>query len=342
MALIRVFLLTCQRPTMLPRALDSLRKQTFTDWACELHNDAPEDDFPKKLLDKISDPRITLHHHSHSWGAAKSFRHAFSGGPEPYSSLLEDDNWWEPQFLETALAVIQSNPEVSLVWADLHIWRENPDHTWSPTGSTIWKCPLGDNTPRVFHNLQPIQCFDALHSNGATLFRSRTSCSAPIPDDLLFSNTEVFRERLLPGALMLLPKPLGHFSITLQTARPKAREAWLRAQLLCAASYQLTNPSDKEELATIWETLRSQNPPATNLLFHVALSGVRPWAILRHATVTDWFRFIKGFIGHPISSIKALRFRTKRPKLWQALLTAPRRIKKDHAFPPLYQKILPF
>jgi len=326
---------------MLPRALDSLRKQTFTDWICELHNNAPEDNSPKKLLDKINDPRIILHQHSFSWGAKNSVRHAFSAGPEPFSSILEDDNWWDPEFLETALEAIQSNPEISLVWANLHIWRENPDHTWSPTGRTIWKrANEDDNTPRVFHNLQPLQCFDALHSTGATLYRSDISHSSQIPDDLLFDSTEFVRERLLPGNFMLLPKPLGYFAITLRTARSDEREAWLRSQLLCAASYQIIAPSDKKELATIWKTLRAQNPPGTNLLFYVALARVRPWAILRHATFTDWFRFIKGFIGHPIASIKALRFRTKHPKTWQALLSAPHRIRKAQAFPPLYQKIL--
>jgi len=327
---------------MLPRALDSLRKQTFTDWVCELHNDAPEDDSPEKLLGKINDPRITLHQHNHSWGAAKSFRHAFAGGPEPFSSLLEDDNWWEPEFLKTALAAIQSHPEVSLVWANLHMWRENLDGSWTPTGRTIWKrSSENDETPRIFYNLQPIQCFDALHSNGATLYRSDVSHDITVPDDTPLDIIESIRERLLPGDFMLLPKPLGYFAITLRTARSGEREAWLCSQLLCAASYQLTNPSDKDELAAIWKTLRAQNPPATNLFFHIALSGVRPWAILRHATFTDWTRFIKGFIAHPLCSIRGLRFRTKHPKLWQALLSPPFRPKKKEDFPPIYRKILP-
>jgi len=60
MALIRIFLLTYRRPALLPRALNSLLSQTFTDWVCELHNDAPEDDGPSQLLNKINDPRIIL------------------------------------------------------------------------------------------------------------------------------------------------------------------------------------------------------------------------------------------------------------------------------------------
>ena len=43
MTAIRVYLLTCRRPELLRRALRSLVAQTFTDWVCEVHNDAPDD-----------------------------------------------------------------------------------------------------------------------------------------------------------------------------------------------------------------------------------------------------------------------------------------------------------
>jgi len=335
MALIRIFLLTYRRPALLPRALNSLLSQTFTDWVCELHNDAPEDDGPSQLLNKINDPRIILCQHNYSWGAAQSFRHAFAGGNEPFTSLLEDDNWWEPDFLETALKAIQSHPEVNLVWSNLNIWRENPDHSWAPTGRTIWqRTSEDDDSPRIFHNLQPLQCFDALHSNGATLFRTAISRSAQIPDDTLFDSIEFVRERLLPGPLMFLPKPLGNFSLTLKTARADSREVWLLSQLLCAGSYQAIVHPNKEELAMIWETLRSQAPPATNLL------GIRPWTLLRHAKLIDWFFFIRGIVRRPLTSLRALRFRNKTPKTWRALLSAPPRKNEPQTDYPIYKKIL--
>ena len=106
MAAIRVFLLTCRRPALLRRALDSLRAQTFADWICELHNDAPEDDFPRSLVSEIGDPRITLHHHARNWGPVAAFNHAYAGGPEPFLAILEDDNWWEPAFLAEAQLTI--------------------------------------------------------------------------------------------------------------------------------------------------------------------------------------------------------------------------------------------
>src|ERR1700739_258820 len=40
-AQVRVFVPTYRRPKLLPRALDSLLAQTFTEWECEVHNDDP-------------------------------------------------------------------------------------------------------------------------------------------------------------------------------------------------------------------------------------------------------------------------------------------------------------
>src|SRR5271157_3513607 len=54
MAAIRVYLLTCRRPQLLRRALCSLIAQTFADWKCELHNDAPEDDTPARVLAELT------------------------------------------------------------------------------------------------------------------------------------------------------------------------------------------------------------------------------------------------------------------------------------------------
>ena len=319
MAAIRVFLLTCRRPALLPRALASLRAQTFTDWICELHNDAPEDDYPRRLVAEIGDPRVILHQHERNWGPVAAFNHAFSGGPEPFASILEDDNWWEPGFLAAALAALEASPNANIVWANMRIARENADGTWSDTGRTIWQTPATDTAPRVFHWPQPLQFSDALHSNGAMLFRTAASRGALVPTDLPFAIIEPARERLLPGPWLFLPQPLAHFAVTRRTSRSEDRADWARSQLLVAASYLAAVPASAAELAAHWTRLRNQNPPSTSLLFHLALSGVRPLAILRHSRPVDWVRFLAGALRRPGVLLRSLRFRTAYPRIWLAL-----------------------
>src|ERR1039457_2447509 len=166
MASIRVYLLTCRRPHLLRRALRSLMAQTFTDWACELHNDAPEDNAPARLLAELApgDARFTYHLHDPQWGPVTSFNHCFRAGSEPYAALLEDDNWWEPMLLATLHSAIADQPAVALAWANMRVWRENDDASWTDTGSTVW--PTGAKL-RHFDWPVLLQAFDGLHSNGA-------------------------------------------------------------------------------------------------------------------------------------------------------------------------------
>ena len=137
MATVRIFLLTYRRPHLLRRALRSLLSQTFEDWVCELHNDDPYDPEPGRVLAQHHDPRITLVQHTQNLGPVASFNLAYRGGPEPYFSLLEDDNWWEPSFLEKAISAIESNLQASCVWSNMRLCRESPDGTWRNTDRTI-------------------------------------------------------------------------------------------------------------------------------------------------------------------------------------------------------------
>lgn len=321
MAVIRVFLPTCRRPSLLPRALASLRAQTFTDWICEVHNDAPEDEVPRRLVAETGDPRIHYHHHERNWGPVATFNHAFAGGPESFLSLLEDDNWWEPDFLATALAALEHHPQAVATWANLRLWREEADGGWTDTGQTIWTFPPDAPlpAPRLLHWPQPLQCFDGLHSNGAMLVRAEASRAALVPADLPFAVIEPARERLLPGGWLLLPQVLGHFALTRQTARDRDRSAWTRAQLLVAGSYFAAVRPDSSERRKLWAELRRQTPPATGLLFHLALTGQGPLTLLRHATPKDWLRFLAGAVRRPRTLARGLRFRHRHPQAWQAM-----------------------
>lgn len=343
MSTIRVFLLTYRRPALLPRALASLRAQTFTDWTCELHNDAPEDDFPRRLVAECGDPRVVLHHHSRNQGAVAAFNHAFAAGPEPWAAILEDDNWWDPGFLAAAVAALQDHPTANVVWANMRLVREHPDGGWSDMGRTIWTVSPSDSAPRRFRWPQPLQLSDALHSNGAMLYRAAASRRALVPADLPFAIIEPARERLLGGDWLLLPQPLAHFAVTLDTARSTDRADWLRAQLLVAASYLAAVPASAAELAAHWRSLRRHQPPSTSLLFHLALAGIRPFALLRHARPADWLRFLAGALRRPQVLFRGLRFRSAHPAAWSALLTAARARSAEAnipAGPPLFVKSL--
>lgn len=280
MAEIRVYLLTFRRPALLRRALRSLLAQTFTDWVCELHNDAPEDDEPARALAELApgDSRFSYRRHDPTWGAVAAFNHCFRAGGEPYASLLEDDNWWEPDLLAELHAAMEADPGASLAWANMRLWRENEDSTWADTGETVW--PAGSVARRFMWPVL-LQAFDALHSNGAMVFRRPATGEAEVPAATPFAVVEAVRERMLPGALLLVPRVLANFALTRATARSGQRTLWVEGQLLQAGSFlervELTGPA--------WDELVSQSRSAlgrTNLLILMALAGIRRGEILAH------------------------------------------------------------
>ena len=315
MAAIRVYLLTYRRPHLLRRALSSLMAQTFTDWVCELHNDAPEDDAPARILAEMApgDARFTYHRHDPQQGVAASFNHCFRGGSEPYASLLEDDNWWEPTLLSTLHSALAGQPAVTLAWANMRLWRENEDFSWTDIGSTVW--PTGA-TPRCFAWPVLLQAFDGLHSTGAMIFRRPDRAQGTVPPGTPPAIIEPVRERALPGRLLLVPQILANLAITQRSARSDERTLWAEGQLLLAASFFEEVPLTPAAWDELLRLCRRATPRRTSLLMLLALAGVRRREILSRVAPADVLRFAYNFAGNLRTNICALGFRKTHAELW--------------------------
>lgn len=314
MAVIRVYLLACRRPAMLRRAVASLRAQTFADWVCELHNDAPEDDFPRRLVAELADPRIRLHHHEKNWGALAAFNHACAGAAEPFFSLLEDDNWWEPALLARLLAALETHPDASVAWANLRFWREKPDGSWIDEKRTLW--PVVDAPVVPICQPQLIQFDGPLHSNGAMLVRSSAATGGRlvVPANTPFGMIENVRECFFRGPLLLVPAPLANFALTLGTARDGRLGRWAGQQALLGAAFLRRLKPPDDALDRLWRSRRAARPRATSGLILAGLVA-RDRRFLFRATPRDWIAFVAGFVRRPAVSLAALRAASLQPAL---------------------------
>jgi len=320
-ARVRVYLLTYRRPGLLRRAVQSLRAQTLTDWICELHNDDPTDSDPADLVRELGDPRILLRSHERNLGAAASFNLVFSPVQEPFVSLLEDDNWWEPALLTRLLDELGSRPQCEIAWANMRLWREEPDGGWTDTGRTIW--PVVPRPALTMAWPQPLQIDTPLHSNGAMLVRSagieRLCAPATIPFDLI----EPFRERIFRYPLVFVPEPLANFALTRETARAHRAGDWLESQTLQAASFLKHACLDSAAIKRLWRARGEASPPGTPPLFFAGL--LEPSSgFLRGATARDWLRFFCGLLRHPRLAARALATRRRRVEFWQDLVHVTR------------------
>jgi hypothetical protein len=304
-ARVRVFLPTYRRSEMLHRAVASLRAQTMTDWVCDVHNDDPADPHPAEFIASLGDARLRVVTHERNLGAVTTFNLFFRATREPFYSMLEDDNWWEPRFLEDMLLAMEAHPDAVLAWSNQRIWREVSDGTWQDTGTCVQ--PVGsDDRPRLVAWGDPRQALGAIHANGAALVRSRSGEVFETPG-IPQAGIEAVRERLFPHPILYVPKPLAYFAMTSTTFRAVDREAWPALQVLLLAAFVRHSDRNTEQLRALWTFYRDQPTPATNVFLFSAVVAreCRPFAA--YATAGDWWRWMRTLAGHPVSAWRVLR-----------------------------------
>ncbi len=297
MSRVRVFLPTYRRHALLPRALESLRRQTFQEWECEVHNDEPEDPFPEELVAKARDPRIRIVNHPKNLGGAATMNAFYAPAKEEFVSILEDDNWWEPEFLEEMVKAAEKHPYVTVFWSNMKIWQEQADGSFISTGKQTYPEKPG-KTYEEFWWPDDRQIFGAIHSNGACLIRSRPDKDFRIPP-VPFAAIEWFRERAFPQPLLLVRKVLANFSITQNTERKKDHETLGVALAALAAAFFSKANWPEQKMRKLFKKEREKNPPSTNSLLNAALLEPKARIFLRLAKVKEIIRWIAGLLIRP-------------------------------------------
>ena len=229
--------------------------------------------------------------------------------------MLEDDNWWEPDFLATMLATAAAHPAVTVLWANMRLWEEQTGGEFRDTGRLVW--PDGGE-PRLMQWGQAAQICGALHSHGAALFRSRPGDDFRTPD-VPIAVTEPFRERMLPHPLVLVPRPLANFSLTLQTARSRDAIEWAETQAMLAATFFQQCPWGEARMAQVWSEARAQRPTGTTSLILAALALPAGRGGLRHARWSDWWVVLQGFVRRPGLYFSIRRSRQVHADWWRFL-----------------------
>jgi hypothetical protein len=317
MSLVRVFVPTYRRPLLLPRALQSLREQSFIDWRCEVHNDAPDDKFPDQLVARINDPRITVVNHIRRLGGAATMNAFYAPAEEPFVSILEDDNWWESEFLEKMVLASCEYPASTIFWANMRVWKEEENGSFTYTGRTIYP-EDGPSHYEQFWWPDNRQIMGAVHSNGACLIRSRPDGDYRIPA-VPFATIEMFRERIFAQPLILVRRPLANFSITITTERAADGLAYGEATAVLAATFLREACWSDKQLRDVFEASRRTTPPSTNTLLNAAILEPKARLFFRMASAQDIFRWLAGLARRPAFFRRILHSRKRHPDWWAFL-----------------------
>jgi len=319
MSRIKVFLATYKRPGGLRRAIKSLQAQTFKDWFCEVHNDDPNDLSIEDYLNQLNDNRFEYFHHHKNLGPVNTFNLMYVPTTAEYVSLLEDDNWWEPTFLEEMTNILDKNPSTEMAWANMYLWKEKDNEECDFLDQTIWPRSIGENIEK-FEFGHYKQSYQALHSNGAMLIRNVNLQKYLLPSDIRFDFVEPFRERAFKSPIILNHKPLANFNFTRTTNRNTNIDGLHEHYIILMSSFFERIPPGRKIANDIWNELRDAKVRSTNKLIYAGLIFKNCRFLLHNASFNDWLFFVAYNIKHPLVFIKSSTFKYRKKHLWRYLL----------------------
>lgn len=123
MPLVDVIIATYQRPQALARALDSVQRQSFADWACWVAPDGPLDAV-REVKDRFAaDARFRYLPGRHAGRPAVPRNRALWAGEAEFVAFLDDDDVWLPDKLAAQLDVMRRRPECVMVATNAHVSR---------------------------------------------------------------------------------------------------------------------------------------------------------------------------------------------------------------------------
>lgn len=305
---------------MLQRAISSVLAQTHSDLSLLVINDDPDDGAVESIVESFQDTRCKLFRPVEKRGATKNFDLVFRDKHTDFVALLEDDNWWEPTFLESQMEVLRKFPETPLVVGNERIWRELPDRSWLDTDTTIW--PFRDVRLHRF-SLEGI-CGSATICNSSMLVRSQRANTLASPLTIPVDVTEHFRERLLPTTIPLNGAPLVNYAETLSTARDVGT-SWAMYQSLLIGSCFAALPTVKmrHQLAQrLWSQVSATSPRSTSLVCAgISIAEARP--LLARAPFLALARTAATLLRRPRRLAALQRVRRDKSDEFEFLLKAP-------------------
>jgi len=118
---------TYRRPDLLQRALTSLVAQEYEDWQAIVLDDSPHEE-GLNVVERLDDERIRYHGNAMNLGLIQNLAQAFRTQPffssSHFACVLEDDNYYRPSYLKTALRgleqanVVLENAQIAQFYAD--------------------------------------------------------------------------------------------------------------------------------------------------------------------------------------------------------------------------------
>ena len=213
---------TYNRPDLLRRALQSLQSQTYDHWTATVYDDATSG---ADTVQQQADHRISYSRNVPRLGAISNIDQCFSSAPRAgghYACLLEDDNFWLPDFLACIARKIEEKPW-SLIQANQRIWSEGRGlHAETETTRRNW---YSAGPVDVIHLLAATFFIDGALSNGGLVWRLDGSCNLHVGEIVgHLGLQEICRSLLVTSPFLFVDDALSVWSDMPKTQTVRANE----------------------------------------------------------------------------------------------------------------------
>jgi glycosyltransferase involved in cell wall biosynthesis len=132
--MVSVIIPSHNRSHLLPRAVASVRRQTYSNWELIVVDDGSTDG-TEDVVRAIDDPRISYVRHERNRGACAARNTGFSRASGDFVAWLDSDDEWREDKLEAQLRVFENNknPDLGAVTCGVIFSREDGSTTtWMP------------------------------------------------------------------------------------------------------------------------------------------------------------------------------------------------------------------
>lgn len=107
----------------LDQAVDSVLRQSFTDFEIIIVNDGSSDPETVRLLGEYQRPRTRVLNTTNN-GVSSARNTGIASAKGSYILPLDADDWIAPSYLEKAVAILEARPEVGVVYCDEQMFGE--------------------------------------------------------------------------------------------------------------------------------------------------------------------------------------------------------------------------
>lgn len=187
-------------------AIDSVLAQTFTDFELIIVDDNSKDNTDEVVKPYLSDPRITYMKNPLPQGMSNNFTSCQNASRGEYIKFLNADDRFDPTTLEKFVAIMDANPDVSLVTCNQVLFGER---------DTVLDLPFAGKQPGKKVIIETLLAYNLLGGPTSIMYRRSNveKCGRFLENSSWLLDWDMWCKHLTLGNCYVIEERLVHYRL---------------------------------------------------------------------------------------------------------------------------------